>query len=669
MCGLAGIIDLKGRRDIDRDQVARMTATLTHRGPDDSGFHFGPGVGLGHRRLSIVGLDDGRQPIFSEDGQIAVVCNGELFDYRERKAELEDKGHVFSTHSDSEIIVHLYEEYGEDLFPYLKGQFAFVLVDFRKGVVLMARDRMGICPLFWSKQGDFLYVGSEIKALLASGDVPAEADPRGLDHMFTFFALTSPRTAFAGVKSLQPGNFLRVALDGSGRAAEPVIRKYWDFDFPDWGDEYDPAETEAVDGFEAAFRQAVDLRLRADVPVVGYLSGGVDSAYVLAMAAKVAGRPLPSFTVGMQGTSLDETEHSAEAVAAIGGEQTVIEAHSNLISENYAALVTGAEAPVLDTSCAALLALSRGVRQQGYKTVIAGEGADEGFAGYVWFKVREAGRLLDFGNTFRPSATMGRVLRKIGAPGSSFSEFARNDALTGGPQAQSQLYNLVATARKRFYSDEMWERLDGHVAYEDIDLDLEKMKRWHPLNQSLYLGYKVHLPGLLLSQKGDRVAMANGVEVRYPFLDEDVIDYVSKLHPRWKLNRCVRDKYLLRKAAERILPKRIAQRPKNMFRAPLAESFLADPPAFVRDLLSPESLRRTGYFDAAQVERDRDVLAKGDKKLATFASLGLGGVVATQLWHHLYLGGDLCELPEVDLNPVACERSEGRLAEAVAAAE
>jgi asparagine synthase (glutamine-hydrolysing) len=661
MCGIAGIIDLHGRQNIDRDQVARMAAMLTHRGPDDSGFHFAPGVGLAHRRLSIVGLDDGRQPLFSEDGEVAVICNGELFDFRERRAELEAKGHVFRTHSDCEIIVHLYEEHGEDFFQYLKGQFAFVLVDFRRRVVLMARDRVGICPLFWSRQGDTLYFGSEIKALIASGEVPANADVRGLDHMFTFFALTSPRTAFAGVQSVPPGKYLRVELGRSCGAAEPEIRRYWDFDFPDWGDEYDPGEAAAVDGFEAAFQRAVDLRLRADVPVVGYLSGGVDSAYVMATAARVAGRPLPSFTVRVPGTELDESDQSAEAVAAIGGKQTVIEACSDLISQNYAGLVGAAEAPVLDTSCAALLALSRGVREQGYKTVLAGEGADEGFAGYVWFKVREAGRRFDIGDSFRPSTLLGRLARKFQAPGRSLSDFAHIDSLIGGPHAQSMLYNLVATARDRYYSDDMWERLDGHAAYEDIDLDLERMKRWHPLNRSLYLGYKVHLPGLLLSQKGDRVAMANGVEVRYPFLDEDVIAYGARLHPKYKLNGFKRDKYVLRKAAERILPEQIAQRPKNMFRAPLAESFLANPPAFVRDLLSEESLKRTGYFDAAAVTRDREVLARDDEKLATFASLGLGGVVATQLWHHLYLGGGLCELPQVDVQPHLAKRAEMRV--------
>ena len=275
MCGLAGVIDLKGREEPDRAQVQRMGAVLNHRGPDDAGCLFAPGVGFAHRRLSILGLADGQQPIFNEDRSVAVICNGELFDYPERRAELEAKGHVFRTHSDNELVVHLYEEHGEELFPHLKGQFAFVLIDFVRRVVLLARDRVGICPLFWSRQGDFVYFGSEIKALLASGAVSTTTDPRGLDHLFTFFALGSRRTAFAGVQAIAPGNYVKIAFRPDGRATEPVERKYWDFDFPDWGEEDDPADAAGVvDAFEATFARAVEIRLRADVPVVGYLSGG-----------------------------------------------------------------------------------------------------------------------------------------------------------------------------------------------------------------------------------------------------------------------------------------------------------------------------------------------------------------------------------------------------------
>ncbi len=662
MCGLAGVIDLKGRREPDRAQVERMGAALTHRGPDEDGFLFAPGLGIASRRLSIVGVEDGRQPIYNEDRTVAVICNGELFDYPERKAELEAKGHIFRTKSDCELIVHTYEEHGEDLFPYLKGQFAFVLVDFTKRIVLMARDRVGICPLFWSRAGDFLYFGSEIKALIASGAVQARVDPRGLDHLFTFFALGTRRTAFEGVQSVLPGYYLRMKLPGAGSEAEIAERKYWDFDFPDWGDEDDPQdETAPVDEFEARFTRATEIRLRADVPVVGYLSGGVDSAYVLATAAKVRGSPVPSFTIRVPERGLDEAAEARVTSSHIGGQATVVEAGPDLITGTYPALIKAAESPVLDTSCAALLALSGEVHRQGFKAVVSGEGADEGLAGYVWFKMREIARSLDIGDSLRPSTVISRVARKLAARDKSFAELARIDAMIAGPHAQSVIYNLVATSRTRYYSAGMKDALQGHVAYEDLALDLETIKRWHPLNRSLYLGYKIHLPGLLLSQKGDRVAMANSVETRYPFLDEDVIAFISRIHPRWKLRRGLKDKYLLRRAAERILPEEVAQRRKQMFRAPLAETFLRDALPFVRDLMSPESLARAGYFDVDAVRRDCDLVAKGEgNKLGIFASLGLGGVVATQLWHHLYLGGGLCELPSLDYAPKAAAKREAR---------
>ena len=219
MCGLAGVIDLKGRREPDRALVARMGAALTHRGPDETGTLFAPGIGAIQQRLSIVGLGNGQQPIFNEDRTVAVICNGELFDYPERKAELQARGHVFRGGSDCELIVHLYEEHGEDLFPQLKGQFAFVLFDFAKRIVLLARDRVGICPLHWSRQGDFFYFASEIKALLASGAVPAAVDVQGLDHLFTFYALGTRRTLFDGVQSILPGHYLRIAFRQDGGAA------------------------------------------------------------------------------------------------------------------------------------------------------------------------------------------------------------------------------------------------------------------------------------------------------------------------------------------------------------------------------------------------------------------------------------------------------------------
>jgi asparagine synthase (glutamine-hydrolysing) len=344
----------------------------------------------------------------------------------------------------------------------------------------------------------------------------------------------------------------------------------------------------------------------------------------------------------------------------IGSSQTVLDAGADVIAANYARLTQAAESPVLDTSCAALLGLSRKVRDLGNKVVLTGEGADEAFAGYLWFKWREIARVLDVGR-FKPSTVMSRLARKYATPEVGFDEFRRIDAMVGGPHAQSILYNLVASSRHRYYSGALKEELGSHLAYADLGFDPERLRRWHPLNRSLYFGYKVLLAGMLLSHKGDRITMANSVEARYPFLDENVIALAARLHPRFKLRRGTRDKYLLRKAAERVLPVEVAQRRKSMFRLPLAESFFITPPPYVRQLMSEEAIAKTGYFDPATVRRDYQSFTDASgHKLGTFASLGLTGVMATQLWHHLFLGGGLCDLPTLDFRAAA--EGPGKLA-------
>ena len=572
--------------------------------------------------------------------------------YPERKAELQAKGHVFRTHTDTELIVHLYEEYGEGVFTELKGQIALALIDFSKRTIFLARDRVGICPLHWSQQGDWLYFGSEIKALLASGGVPAVADPRGLDHIFTFFAMGTRRTMFEGVQSVLPGHYLKIAFRRDGKRTEVREHRYWDFDFPDAGDEDDPAdEAKLIDEFEAIFRRAVDIRLRADVPVVGYLSGGVDSAYVLATASRLRNRAIPSFTIQVPGKSFDETQQALATARHIGSRPTILTSDAKVISDTYAKLIASADCPVPDTSCAALWCLSQEVHHQGFKVALTGEGSDEAFGGYVWFKVRNLSYWMD---RIVPGASDGfhRLIRRmLLSPHASLSELRRIDATVGGAHAQTALYHLVSHARDRYFSADLKSRIGDHTPYDDVPLDLERMRRWSRLNQSLYYGYKIHLAGLLLNHKGDRVAMANSVETRYPYLDEDVIAFLSRLAPRWKL-RGLRDKYLLRHAAARVLPREVALRRKTMFRAPLAETFLANAPPFVRQLMGPEALKKTGYFDPETVGRDYALIAAGQaSKVGVLKRLGLSGVVATQLWHHLYISGGLCELPNQSPRP------------------
>lgn len=648
MCGIAGVLNLAGAEPIERSMLERMAAAIVHRGPDEDGFFVDPaGVGFASRRLSIVGLADGRQPITNETGDVIVVFNGEFFDYPEQRAALESRGHRFRTSADTEILVHLWEEHGEGMLPQLRGQFAFALFDRRTRTVILARDRVGICPLHHTTIGGKLYFGSEIKALLASGEVRAELDPKGLDHILTFFAMPSRRTMFRGVEAVYPGHYLKIRWPEGAHTAEVSDRKYWDLDFPPAGEEYDPPRSETLlEEFDAVFRRAVEIRLRADVPVVSYLSGGLDSTTALSVASSIRGQPIPTFTVRIPDPKLDETSRAQLAGRLVGSEPTVVTTGADVIAAAYPGLIQAAESPVVDTACASLYCLAAEVHRQGFKVALTGEGADEALAGYPWFKLNRLVGALD-NRFFKPSNVLRRAMLWMNAPEASGKQITRLQSLVGGTHACLDLYGMYMLARRRFYTPERFAALDGWLAYEDLELDLPRLKTWHPLNQSLYLGYKTILPGLLIHQKGDRPAMRHSVETRYPFLDEDVIAFTSKIHPRWKLRGLRRDKHLLRLYAAKFLPPEITNRPKAMFRAPFANTFFTQPPAYVDALLSPESLAKTGYFNAAAVAHWRanyDRIGWNPAKRLSI-EMGLTAVMATQLWHHTFLGGGLCELP------------------------
>jgi asparagine synthase (glutamine-hydrolysing) len=654
MCGIAGIVNLRGPSPIDPAVPRAMADAIFHRGPDEDGYLNRPGLAMASRRLSIVGLFDGRQPISNEDGRVSVVFNGELFDYPEVRADLANRGHALRTHADTEIIPHLYEDHGEGVFERLRGQFAVALWDDNKRKLYLARDRFGICPLYWTRQttpdGDWLLFASEIKALLASGLVPARPDPRGINHLFTFFALPGPVTCFQGIQILLPGHYLTVDL---GAREQGVIRDrtYWQIDFPDRGHEEDGHSADVVAGFEQVMLKAVEKRLRADVPVVSYLSGGVDSSIVVALACHVRrreGKPaIPTFTISIQDPDLDERNEAALVARHLNTNPVVVACGPREILQTYPSLILAAEGPVIDTACAALLMLARKVHEMGYKVALTGEGADEWLAGYPWYKVH---RLLGFLDVIPGLSLLARraYLRLSGAPRFPWRLARRTHDAVGGPNAWLDIYGLFSASKLRFFSPQMWEQLGDHLPYEDLQLNLDRARHWHPLNRSLYLGARVMLPGLLLASKGDRVAMHSSVETRYPFLDEDVFSYLARLHPRWKMWG-LRDKYILRKMSQRWIPAEIAWRRKAMFRAPL-DPFHGRPedlPPFVDQLLSPESLARTGYFDPASVLywRQRFQNMGHGSNQRTMIEMALVGVVATQLWHHTFIDGSLADLP------------------------
>lgn len=642
MCGIVGIMDLSGGRPLPQEVIRKMASALVHRGPDEEGFFERPGLALASRRLSIVGLADGQQPMSNEDGSVSVVFNGELFDHPEQREGLAKRGHKLKTHCDTEIIPHLWEESQEGAFERMRGQFAAAVWDEKRKKLALGRDRFGIAPLYWTRQGDWLLFASEIKALLASGMVPARPDLRGIDHIFTFSALPGPITCFEGVQLLPPAGFLVVE---EGRINE---RRYWEMDFPDAGQEENPDDAKPlVDKFEELMLNAVTERLRADVPVGSYLSGGVDSSMIVALAVKLKGESINTYTVRVDAPELDELSAASLVARHVGTKPPVVQEFRREDALNtYPQLIQAAECPVIDTSCASLLQLARRVHACGQKVVLTGEGADEWLIGYPWYK---AAKILDYLDVI---------------PGLRLSDFARHGLLgfgkvpqyppeyrqsveraLGGPNAWIDCYGLLGLAKLRLYGDSMRD-LAGRVRpWEELGLNLDRARKWHPLNRGVWVASRVTLAGHLLQAKGDRVAMHSSVEVRYPFLDEDVAAFLAGIHPRYKL-RGFRDKHLLRLLAERWLPKSVYSRGKVIFRAPL-DSFHIEPAPYVEQLLSEDSLKKTGYFDVASVRHwrkaYREMRAGSLPRLSI--ELGLAAVVATQLWHHVYIESSLAELP------------------------
>ncbi|MGA7879556.1 MAG: asparagine synthase (glutamine-hydrolyzing) [Terrimicrobiaceae bacterium] len=660
MCGIAGVLDLTGGRVVPEGVVEAMARALIHRGPDEEGYFRRRGVELASRRLSIVGLADGQQPVANEDRSVLVVFNGELFDYIEQKAGLEARGHRFVTHCDTEIIPHLWEESMEGMFARLRGQFAVALWDERRRKLVLGRDRFGICPLYWTRQGDWLLFGSEIKALLASGMVPAQPDLRGIDHIFTFSALPAPVTCFAGIQLLPPAHYLEISLGDTQNPPAVRERAYWEMDFPDQGQEERGENPDRlVDDFERLLLKAIDMRLRADVPVGAYLSGGVDSSMIVAMACHVKGPAINTYTIRVDDPELDELSAANLAARHIGTKPPVVqEFRAADALETYPRLIQAAEAPVIDTSCAALLQLAGRVHACGQKVVLTGEGADEWLIGYPWYKAAKLLEFLDVVPGLRLSDLARRAyLRLNRVPQFAREVRSRTERAIGGPNAWIDAYGILALSKLRFYAPPMREVLERANPWSELQLNVERAKRWHPLNRGIWVAARVNLAGHLLQAKGDRVAMHSSVEVRYPFLDEDVFAFLAKLHPRWKL-RGFRDKHLLRLLAERWLPPAIFRRGKVIFRAPL-DSFHIDPePAFVGQLLSEESLRRTGYFDVAAVRHwrraFRQMRAGSLPRLSV--EMGLAAVVATQLWHHLFIDGTLADLPTWEGFAMASEK-------------
>ncbi|GFH39415.1 asparagine synthase (glutamine-hydrolyzing) [Streptomyces pacificus] len=582
MCGIAGAMGLRNGVEVDSRALARMTATLLHRGPDSGGVFAEDGVGLGFRRLSINDLGGGAQPMSSEDGAVVVVCNGEIFNHRRLRAELVGRGHRFRTDCDVEVLVHLYEEEGTELLHRLNGQFAFAILDRPRRRLFLARDHVGVLPLHYATTADHFVFGSEAKAVLEHPGVDRAVDLTGLDQVLTFPGLVSPRTMFQGVSSLRAGHYLLVE-DGAVREVP-----YWDLDYPSAGELAPRPDAYYAERLRELLTGAVRRRLDADVPVGFYLSGGLDSSLIAGLVGELA-PPADSFSVTFPDAEIDESGYQRLMAQKAGSRHHEVRFTTADIAEDLHRMVLHAETPVKETYNTCSLALARRVRESGTTVILTGEGADELFGGYVGYRFDRLGRGAGSSGDDLADALEDDVRRRLWGDAGLFYE---------------RRYHAWREAKLGIYSAGVRE------AFRDVDclrlppVDPARLAGRDPLDQRSYLDFRLRLSDHLLSDHGDRMAMAHSVEARYPFLDREVVEFATEVPARLKVHP-LGEKYVVRQAAQGLVPPEIIDREKFGFRAPGSPALLRAGVEWVGDMLSPARIRRQGYFDPAAVERLR----------------------------------------------------------------
>jgi asparagine synthase (glutamine-hydrolysing) len=637
MCGIAGIHRLTHGRPPQPQELQRMIAALHHRGPDGTGIEAHASVGLAHARLSIIDLEGGAQPIANEDGAVRVVFNGEIFNYLELRDELVQRGHVFRTHSDTEVLVHLYEEHGDELVQHLNGQFAFALWDERRQRLLLARDRVGIRPLFYTEAAGRLLFASEVKALFTLPEVQRRIDPRKLAEVFSYWAPLEGGTVFQGVQALPPGH--RMVVEG-GRLH---VERYWDWSFPE-SIGASRKEEDCAEELRALLLDAVRLQLRADVPVGAYLSGGLDSSIVAALIRRESDTPLRTFSITFEDAEFDEAEHQQEMVRHLGTDHTALRVSKQDIAREFGRTVWHAESAIVRTAPTPLMLLAEQVRQAGFKVVLTGEGADEVFGGYDLFKEAKIRRFM----ARQPqSAWRGRILEKLypylaHSPASTraFTQRFFSEGLEHLNQPWFAHATRIASTRRvlQFLRPEVAEQIAAVDAHQALAATLPAdIARWIPMGRDQYVEAHTLLSGYLLSSQGDRVAMAHSVEGRVPFLDHRVIEFANRLPPQFKL-RGLTEKYLLKQAVRRDLPQSIRTRTKQPYRSPDSASFFTDgrPNDEVTDLLSPHSIDAAGLFDADAVQRLVRKCAAG-RAIGFPDNMAFVGVLSTMHLHRQFV--------------------------------
>lgn len=634
MCGVAGIIDFRGRSD-SIPAVTEMLRSFSYRGPDESGIYHSSIATIGNVRLSIIDLATGQQPLSDTSGRYWIVFNGEIFNYIELRKDLVNKGIRLTTQSDTEVLVNLFAMYGEKCLNLLNGQFAVAIWDKKEEKLFIARDRVGIRPLFYTVANGILYFASEIKALFVNKDVKRELNPENLAQIYTFWTALTPRTAFRDISELSPGHYLVFNQKGL------EVHRFWGLGF----NNSVPAVSlsDALEGFNELFTNAVRIRLRADVEVAAYLSGGIDSSTTVAYIKDIEPGVLNTFSIGFEDKDFDESKYQEEAVRYLNTNHRAISCTSKDIANDFPRVVWHSEIPLTRTAPTPMLILSKLVRDNNIKVVITGEGSDEILAGYDIFREAIIRRFW----ASQPSSSLRPTLLKRIYPDIPHLRNASPNVLkmffgyrledTDNPLYSHLLRWNNSNHIKKHFSENLRNTVNGYDPLADLSEKLpESFMEWSPLARAQWIETTVFMSGYLLSSQGDRMAMANSVEGRYPFLDYRVIEYCSSLPDRFKLNG-LNEKYLLKKLMTGRIPENIVKRPKQPYRAPVSSVFMGTGrPDYVDEMLSQKMTGRAGIFSYESVA----ALLSKIKKTGTASEMDnmvLASVISTHLVYSQFI--------------------------------
>lgn len=630
MCGIYGYTSHRGQ--VEENLLARMGKSLEHRGPDDEGqkvLRVGElSIGLGHRRLSIIDLSSAaRQPMSNEDESIWLVFNGEIYNFKELRRELEQKGHRFKSNSDSEVIIHLYEEKGTRCLEQLKGMFAFALWDGRSHSLFMARDRIGKKPLHYACTHDGIVFASEIKALLRHPMVSREIDLNSLNKYLTYEYVPAPNSIFKSIKKIEPGHYLLV------HKGKIQSFQYWDIPLVDYP-VVDKTEEEYIEELRAILERSVKARLVADVPIGVFLSGGIDSGLVAALVAR-HDQQVESFSIGFEDSSFDESPYAIQIAHSLNMRHHLKIFNAKELLENLHALPDIMDEPLADASILPTYLLSKFTSQK-VKVALSGDGGDELFAGYQTYQAHKLVTYYNFLPAFLKNSLKSIASHLPVSHDNVSADFRIKQFLKGtGVSSEIRFFiwmgAFIDREKKELLSNDCKSALRDHNTYEDIFGYINRSRLTKDLERILYLSMKLYLQDDILT-KVDRASMANSLEVRCPLLDQELVEFACNLPMHYKLNG-LKTKYLLKKAADGILPEGIVNRPKKGFGIPLSRWLTGELKDFTLDYLSERRITKQGFFHYPYIKTlidDHFQKRNDNRKL-------LWTLLVFQIWHERFI--------------------------------